>query len=580
MFRPNKHHHQGNLFGWQYILNAKQYELLMKSAGYAFYNEIFCQIDESLFSVLYSKKYSAPNVAVNVLVGAILLQYKYNWTEKELIEHLSFDVQTRIALGLSNFDVEAFSIRSLYNFKKRLAEYQLKTGVNLISLLFTFLTDQQITKYDVTTRIQRGDSVQIGSHIQDYSRLSLLAEVLNRLHRCLSKEDQAANEALFKPYLKGGQKYVYRLKSDKYTSCLAQIASHYRTLFILLYEEYHENETFCLFERALNDHFDFSYERTQLADATINVKENKDLGSDTLQSPDDPDATFRGKRGEKHKGYTITGVETCDPNSDLNLLVAIDTNANNIDDSTILEQILPDMLAMTEDLEEAHFDGGYGSEKVDEIAQEHDVNIVQTALRGAIAKVNMDIIHADETLDQTTSNQTDSVKVNCPNEAHPAVTAQKVNEKKGKLSYKAVFDLSICEQCPFKDHCPTKRERNKNKGVATFRFNQQYIHRQKRRTAQSKLPDERKYLRSGVESTMRSFRRGETNKGKIKYRGLFNTELYANAMGIILNFERIYRHNVALLIIFWRFCCSAALLSALALKANRKTNKFILYPSV
>lgn len=564
MFRPNKHHHQGNLFGWQYILNQKQYDLLMKSEGYAFYQEVFCEIDESIFSVLYSDKYSAPNVPVNILVSAILLQQKYNWTEKELIEHLSFDVQTRIALGLPNFDAEAFSIKSYYNFKNRLANYEQTHGVSLLAILFTSLTSKQIKKYGVSTRIQRIDSVQLSTNIQNYTRLSLLAEVLRRLYRSLSKADQAANKELFAPYLKGGQKYVYRLKDTDYDSSLGQLASHYRTLFIVLYEAYHTTPSFQIFERALQDHFNFTYERSQLAHATIEVKPTSELTSDTLQSPDDPDATFRGKNGEKYNGFTATAAETCDPDSPLNLIVCMDTNANNVDDAIILTGMLPDMLVMTPDLAELHTDGAYPCEQVDQIAAENNLDIIQTAVRGAKANVQMDI---------ETKQDDDNIYINCPNEQHPSVIVKTVNNQKDQKSYKAEFSIPICETCPFKEHCPSRKYRNHSKGIATFRFNQQYVNVQKRRTAQSKLPDDRKYLRSGVEATMRSYRRGETNNGKLKYRGLFNIDLYVHAMGIVLNFERIFRYNTALLMIFLRFCYAVALSNTSSQKSKNQNQK-------
>lgn len=581
MFRPNKQHQQANLFGWEYILTAKQYKLLQESEGYAFYQEIFCAIDESIFAPLYSDKASAPNVGVNILVSAILLQQKYNWTEAELEAHLHFDVQTRVALGLANFDAPSFSIRTFYNFKNRLADYHASTGINLLTFLFSSLTGKQLTKYGVNGSIQRIDSVQVSSHIAHYSRLALLGEILCRLYRILTSTDKETYADLFAPYSKGGQKYVYKLKANGGESALEQLAATYQSVFTFLYKDYHTDATFQLFEEVLHQHFNvkFNDELNDLEASMITVKTASELSSNSIQSPDDVDATYRSKNGVGRKGYTITASETCDPESDLNLITTVTTKVNTVDDSQILEEVLPDMAIITPALNEAHVDGAYSSPTIDEMAEALDITIVQTAVRGRKAKVVMDItegesqVSKDEQdsklsnpLQQTASdNKRESssdgsmesnnkiILVNCPNEAQAEVIAEVVSDKQGQVNYKATFNLDICKNCPFKDNCPTKAERNEAKSTATFRFNTKDIRRNQRNKAQSKLPDERKYLRSGVESTMRSYRRGETNRSKLKYRGLFNIDLYANAMSIVLNFERIYRYNTAILRHFLHF---------------------------
>jgi hypothetical protein len=71
-----------------------------------------------------------------------------------------------------------------------LSEQALKTGENLIQVAFEHITDEQIQKLNINTKIQRMDSTQILSNIADLSRLELLVGVLQRLHRILSEADQ------------------------------------------------------------------------------------------------------------------------------------------------------------------------------------------------------------------------------------------------------------------------------------------------------------------------------------------------------------------------------------------------------
>ena len=78
MFRPNETHHQEDLFGLKARLPRHTWKLLAKSQEYAFYEQIFCRIPESLFAELYDDSAATrPNVPVNRLVGALILSINF-----------------------------------------------------------------------------------------------------------------------------------------------------------------------------------------------------------------------------------------------------------------------------------------------------------------------------------------------------------------------------------------------------------------------------------------------------------------------------------------------------------------------
>jgi hypothetical protein len=56
----------------------------------------------------------------------------------------------------------------------------------------------------------------------------------------------------------------------------------------------------------------------------------------------------------------------------------------------------------------------------------------------------------------------------------------------------------------------------------------------------SKIPKERRKIRPNIEATIKEFK-NKTKAGKLKVRGIFKTKLFAFAMGISINFGRIYR---------------------------------------
>ncbi len=71
MFKSNS---QPELFSFALELGKKQRDLLENSKEKWFYRLIFSGIDEGSFKPLYSEKASRPNVAVNILVSAIILK--------------------------------------------------------------------------------------------------------------------------------------------------------------------------------------------------------------------------------------------------------------------------------------------------------------------------------------------------------------------------------------------------------------------------------------------------------------------------------------------------------------------------
>ena len=89
-------------------------------------------IKEEDFSCLYSEIDSRPNVPVNCMVSAILLQHRQKLTYEKLFDSIKFNLLTKTALGLQTLDEVPFSEASLFNFQNRLNAYFIETGINLL----------------------------------------------------------------------------------------------------------------------------------------------------------------------------------------------------------------------------------------------------------------------------------------------------------------------------------------------------------------------------------------------------------------------------------------------------------------
>jgi len=514
MFKINTRHTQSNIFGFTNMVSPKMVKELQASEEQKFYELIFCNIKEEDFSCLYSEIDSRPNVPVNCMVSAILLQHRQKLTYEKLFDSIKFNLLTKTALGLQTLDEVPFSEASLFNFQNKLNTYFINNGINLLEKIFDQLTEQQLKELKIKTDIQRTDSFQAASNIRRYSRLQLLVEMLIRIYRVLSEEDKKQFEELFFPYVKktSGQ-FIYRLDTEGIPSELERVGKVYKEINDKLKPKYNDVEIFKTFERVYLEHFAVIEEK-------IIIKTPEELTSSCLQSPDDIDATYRKKNNKQFYGQTVNIIETCNPENPVNLITDVSVHANNIDDSKELNERIDVVKEKTPELNELHFDGAYGSEDNDVKFDEHTVTPIQTAIRG-IEPGGVEI-----TITQISEDQ---YSVSCPN--------QSVKAELGRKRFKAEFDLRICSSCVFASACQLQ----KKKSARVYYFTAAEYLKKKRLVNIQKIPKERRSLRTNVEATVSEFTRKMNNR-KLKVRGRFKATIFAFAVGISVNFGRIYRY--------------------------------------
>lgn len=514
MFLENSAHMQQDLFGIETLMSESKRKKLRSSSDAFFYELIYCNIKENDFAVLFSDKGSRPNAPVNALVSAIILYMKKGWTTEDLFARIDFDLRTRTALGLHNFEDTPFCQATFFNFQNRLLNHFVTTGENLIEKIFDSLTEAQLKKLKIKTDIQRMDSFQAMSNIRAYSRTQLLVEVLIRIYRVLSDSDKQNWKDMLTPYVKNtSSTFVYGLSKSDITHELQKLADIYHGLYELLKSSYRDTEIFEIFERVYNEHFCIVSDK-------ITVRESKELTSSSLQSPDDIDATFRTKRGNNYRGQVVNITETANPENPLNLITDVAVEPNNTDDSTILNNRIDQIKSKCKDLNELHTDGGYGSGDNDKKMDTNNVNHIQTAVRGRIAEVPMKIKRTD----------TEHYQVSCPQ--------QTVQSQQTKTRFKACFDSNVCSKCHYAESCSAIIQNN----CRVFYFTDEMARMQKRVHAIELLPLGRRKLRPNIEATVKEYTMPFNHKGKLRLRGKFKTLLFAFAMSIGINFGRILRH--------------------------------------
>jgi hypothetical protein len=526
MFRKNDQHLQWPLFSSIDSLPKKQQVRLEASWAGTFYHELFCRIDEEPFADVYSDEDSRPNIPVNVLVGFETLKAGYGWSDEEAYDHFCFDVQVRYALGCRDLSEGHFELRTVYNFRQRVAQHMQETGENLIERAFEQVTDKQIAAFELKTNKLRMDSTLIASNIRQTTRLRLLVEVLQRVHRMLDESDQQQYADDFAAYLKGSSgQYIYSIKREKYAEHLQRAGELMHKLVTELQAKYVDEPTYQVLNRVFKEHF-------VSAENTLRAKKGKELSADSLQSPDDWEATYRQKRGQDHIGYVTNVTETCHPENPFQLIVKVQTESNNTDDAAMLAETLPSLKERT-GVNEMHTDGGYNSPEVDKVMQDQQVQQIQTAIRGhqpAEEKLGLE----DFTW-QTNADDGQPQSITCPHGQQAEIAA---GRKEGR--YHAAFDSSGCESCPLRDQCPTEPLKRRPENV--LRFSQQDVNVALRRQRCADERASKQHLRPAVEATVRAVKHPFGN-GKVPVRGKPRVGMLMIGTSAMNNVRQIYRYQ-------------------------------------
>ncbi|WP_213973962.1 hypothetical protein [Tepidanaerobacter acetatoxydans] len=326
MFRENNDHLQGSLFESTNWMNSGIKAKLNKSWAPIFYEYVFCNIDETPFSVLYSD-IGRPNFPVNILLSL------------EFIKHMK-----NYAVGIRVLGELNLAEKTLYDFRTRIYQYliQYPEQEDLIFNQFLNLTLVFIEKANISTDIQCMDSTMFMSNIKKAGRIALAFDVLYMTVKTIPEEKLTEE---LKEVLKPEMLLTLCLRAKDIIENISCIKNQ-DTLRIL---------TRFIKEQAVID------EETK----SLKAKDNKDIPSDSLQSAYDEDATYRIKGGKGQSGYVLNIAETCSEDNPFQVITDYQVDQN-----------------IKSDVEDLYLDGGYYSDKVAELEKENGVELHFTNLSG------------------------------------------------------------------------------------------------------------------------------------------------------------------------------------------------------
>jgi hypothetical protein len=203
---------------------------------------------------------------------------------------------------------------------------------------------------------------------------------------------------------------------------------------------------------------------------------------------------------------------------------------NNIDDSQLLAEALPNLKERTE-LETIYTDGGHGGPAADAVLQEQQVEHIQTAIRGLTP--NPEKLHlADFTIKFNEDSQ--PVKVTCPQGQ-----TETVHSSSQKKAFVAHFTAEVCQTCPLVDKClarPGSRDPHHH-----LRFTQAEARASERRRHCQEQRKDGRNLRAAVEASVRSLKH-PFPAGKLPVRGKFRVASLLIGSAAVSNVRRIQRY--------------------------------------
>ena len=120
-----------SIFDSTFGLTEREQKALDRSWAKIFSEDVFPQIDEERFSVLYSDKASRPNTPVNVIVGALIIKELFAISDDEVVDNLMLDPRYQMALHTSSFKEQPLSDKSLSRFRMRCYNYERLHGIDL-----------------------------------------------------------------------------------------------------------------------------------------------------------------------------------------------------------------------------------------------------------------------------------------------------------------------------------------------------------------------------------------------------------------------------------------------------------------
>jgi hypothetical protein len=497
MIRINDHKQQ-DLFDPWHFLSPKRRRMLDESWPGLFREHLLCELPVDQLRPFLREDFGAPSKELYTLLGVLLLQQMMDLTDTKALEQLSFNIQWHYALNITEESDSAkyISEKTLWHWRQLLIEQRLD------QLIFDQISTKLANVFNVKTGLQRIDSTHIKSNMRRLGRIAIFSHTIFKFLTNLKRHHQdlfaTLSAALVDRYVtQKALKAFAMVKPSASAKTLEQVSTD---LYELI-EQFKQQKavtsmhSYKLMQRVLTEH---CVVQSDGDNRRVAVKKPKDVPTDSLQNPSDPDAAYSGYKGQ---GYQVQVMETFTRGKDdpqekprLNLITHVAVEKANAQDADALipaiaasaqRGIKPDMVLA---------DTLYGSDDNAQQAKGAGVDLVAPVKDGQNGSPSTGMRLCDFTFDDS------GRVVRCPVGRRPA----NVRYKKKTKRFTARFDREHCRSCPEVDACPIKP--GKKYYYLWYSEKNYRLSRRRQFEARDEFVDLYRW-RAGVEATMSQYDR-------------------------------------------------------------------------
>lgn len=516
-----KNHKQLYIFDpWQFLGPKRRKELDKSWAG-LFRHNILQTLPVGELRKHYHDSNGRPTKELYAMLGMMILQQMHNLTDQQVVEQFSYNIKWHYALDVtSGSDTYSYvSLRTVWEMRRLL------TRENLHEVLFNRITKRLAKVFKVDLKKQRIDSVHIKSNMRHLGRISLFCKTIKKFLVNLKRQHRISFDKLDKSlrarYLDKKEEAVFALvKPSESYGTLNQLAQDIFTLIEKFKGKDNVNsmDSFKLLVRLFQEQ---CIVEEHDGDKLVVAKPNKDVASDSLQNPSDPDAGYSGHKG---KGYSAQVMETYDTHSSkqLSLLTHIAVDSADKSDAHALIPAIEKTKSEGLAAEEILADTLYGSDdNCQKAKDEHGIAII-SPVRNPPDELSLDDFLLDDK----------GYILECPQGIKPIRT-------RFKKRFSIAFHSKECQSCSQLEQCPVTA----GKKAFYYRYTVKEVRISKRRTYERTEEFRDKYrFRAGVEATMSEFDR-ITGVKHLKVRGLAAVGFAVFMKAIGINLKRAAAHK-------------------------------------
>jgi len=503
------------------FLGPKRKQRIEASWAKLFREEILPILPVHKLRKYYHASKGAPTKDLYAMLGLLLLQQMHDLTDEEAVDQFAYNIQWHYALNITRVDdADAYVCpKTLWTLRSILSEPTLHAA------LFESVTDRLAHVCSVDVSKQRIDSVHIFSNMRHLGRIGLFVKTLKKFLVNLKRHHKDFYDGLDKElsdrYMtRQGNAVFSMVKPTESMNTLQTLAAD---LFTLVEQFKNSAEvvamsSYQLLTRLFQEQCLFDPDPTTPA-PKVSVKGNKDVPSDSLQNPSDPDASYDGHKG---KGYQVQVSETysaAEEKNTLSLITGVIVEPAHRSDVHALIPLIEALEKRELGPDEVLADSLYGSDDNCEKAAALGVEVVSPVMGNP----------KDSNLTLADFAMTDPGYVTACPEGH---APEKTKHKKNR--HRAVFHSTVCRTCPRLSDCPVKPGERGH----YLRYDDKAVRLAKRRAHEKTPAFKDKYrFRSGVEATMSEYDR-KTGVKHLRVRGLSAVSFCATLKAAAVNIFR------------------------------------------